>query len=93
MIRSIRQRPRGFGYGVLCVTVLAGALGAAPPAEAEPTVRFDIMVSQISDQPGPIDPRAKALHEKLRREFRYESLRVLEKANMKLADGSLDQRN
>ena len=84
MIRSIRRRLRGFGYAVLGLTVWAGALGGAPPVAAEPTVRFDVMVSQISAQPGAIDPRAKSLHEKLRREFRYESLRVLEEATMKL---------
>lgn len=83
MICYSRQRLRGFGYRGLCVAVLVSALGAAA-AKAEPTVRFDVMVSQISDQPGPIDPRAQQLHERLRREFRYESLRVLEEATMKL---------
>jgi hypothetical protein len=43
------------------------------------------MVSQISQQPGSVDPRARRLDEKFRGEFRYESLRVLKQQRLSLA--------
>ena len=77
-----RKRRTGFRF----VLVAGGLLLAltASQALAESTIRFDVMVSQISQTPGPIDPRAAKLHEKIRNEFRYESLRVLESKTMNL---------
>jgi hypothetical protein len=43
------------------------------------------MVIQLSQQPGPIDARAQRLHEKLHAQFRYESLRVLQRERLSLA--------
>ena len=37
-----------------------------------------MMVSHVSQTPGPIDPRGEALHAVLKREIRYESLKVLD---------------
>ncbi len=67
--------------------VLGGGVGTAHAQSAAPDpapIRFDVTVSQISEAPGPIDPRAAELDERLRREFRYESLKVLEERSMEL---------
>ncbi len=66
---------------------LAALLHVAAPASAQSqgVVRVDVMVIQISQQPGPIDARARRLHEKLHGQFRYESLRVLQRERLALA--------
>ena len=43
-----------------------------------------LTVSHASQHPGPIDPGAAELHQSLRREFRYESLRVLQRQHLDL---------
>jgi hypothetical protein len=57
--------------------------GVAAAQSAGPVV-IEVMVSQISQQPGSIDPRAKRLDAKLRDEFRYESLQVLSQRKLTL---------
>ena len=55
-------------------------------AQAAPErVRIDVMVSLLSNEPGDVDARASKLDEKLRSQFRYQSLRVLESKRLKLA--------
>jgi hypothetical protein len=43
-----------------------------------------LTVSHVSSHPGPIDPSAAELHRSLQREFRYESLRVIERRHIDL---------
>lgn len=57
--------------------VVAAAQDAGP-------IAVDVMVCQISQQPGPVDSLAQRLHAKLRNEFRYESLRVLKQQRLSL---------
>ena len=64
---------------------LAALLHAPAPAQSQGVVRVDVMMIQLSKQPGPIDPRAQRLHEKLHAQFRYESLRVLQRERLSLA--------
>ncbi len=68
---------------------LAGiALVAVQPAsgqEAPIRIGVELMVSHASDAPGPIDPRTKRLYEHLRRDFKYQSLRVLQSRRLELA--------
>jgi hypothetical protein len=45
---------------------------------------MEVMVSHISDRPGEIDARASKLDRKLRQEFRYKSLRVLQSRRLSL---------
>ena len=59
--------------------VLAG--GAAAQAD---TTRVEVIVCRISDEPGKVDPRARKLHEKLKDEFRYQSLEVLQVRTLQL---------
>ncbi len=73
--------------GLKCPGMLALALlSIAAPGDAQPErIRMEVMVSQISTQPGEIDARAGKLHRKLRDEIRYESLRVLQTRELELA--------
>ncbi len=77
--------------GLLSLASAAGLLLAPGPAAAQgaPPVRIDVMVSYISSQPGSVDPRAQRLHEQLRRDLAYKSLRVLQMQRMLL---NLDER-
>ena len=82
------------GIGLLATALLLGGLGGL--ARAESPIHFDVTVSQISERPGPIDPRAAELDQRLRREFRYESLKVLAERSLDLGIddvGSVDLPN
>ena len=72
---------RRFAAVVVAVVWLLPGVAAAEGAEK---VALDVMVSQISQQPGSVDPRAERIDAKLRGEFRYESLRVLQEERLEL---------
>jgi hypothetical protein len=68
---------------------LAIAIGVLMPIGALAQVAAQrvgllLTVSHASSQPGPIDPSAAELHRSLQREFRYESLRVIERRHIDL---------
>ena len=65
--------------GVAAALAPSGAL-----AQAANRVNLLLTVSHASPQPGPIDPSAAELHRRLHHEFRYESLRVIERRSMDL---------
>ena len=83
-------------WAILALTVALLGGGSATAQDAQ-RVGVDVLVSHISDGPGEIDPRAGRLDAKLREQFRYGSLAVLESrrfdlaidqvASMKLANG------
>jgi hypothetical protein len=60
------------------LAVLVVVAAVAPVARAQQTVQVQMMVSLTSDEPGPIDPKARRIAERLKRDFRFESLRVLD---------------
>lgn len=66
----------------LSIAVVSGAAAQQGP------VHVEVTVVQISDAPGGIDARGQKLHDKLKGQFRYESLKVLETRGLSLA---LDQ--
>jgi hypothetical protein len=69
------------------LALVVGGLLLASAAVAQPELRrvgLSLTVSHASQQPGPIDPGAAEVHRRLRQEFRYESLRVIEKRHMDL---------
>jgi hypothetical protein len=66
------------GLGLWLVAAVAGA-------EAEQRIDIELMVSHISDAAGGVDERGEELHAKLQREFRYQSLKVLESRSLRLA--------
>jgi hypothetical protein len=74
---------------------IAIALGLASAAPADPPRRIDfrVTVSQVSSEPGEIDPKGRQLHGFLSRDLRYESLRVLDTRTLSLGlddIGSMD---
>jgi hypothetical protein len=70
-------REKAAKAGAACL-VAAALLLPAGVAFAQGKVVFHLMVSHVSQTPGPIDPRAEALDAVLKREIRYESLKVLD---------------
>jgi hypothetical protein len=66
------------------MAILGLALAGGAAAQQGP-IQVQVMVSRISDAPGGIDARAQKLHQKLKGEFRYESLEVLEVRTLSLA--------
>ena len=76
----------------LAIGALA-ALALAWPAAAgeEPRrIALEVLVAHISDQPGGIDPRGVELHAKLADQFRYETLRVLDRRRLDLPLGTVE---
>jgi len=69
---------------VIAGLLVWGGSGIAGAASDGP-IEIDVMVSHISQEPGEIDPRAKRLDEKLRSDFRYESLKVLSQRKVRVA--------
>ena len=75
----------------LAIGALA-ALALAWPAAAgeEPRrIALEVLVAHISDQAGGIDPRGVELHGKLSDQFRYETLRVLDRRRLDLPLGTV----
>lgn len=88
MRATARAERRGGGRRIarrgaaLCLAALALAL---PARAKEPRrVAIQLTVSQISNRPGEIDPRGARLHEKLKGQIRYKSLRVIESERVEL---------
>jgi hypothetical protein len=62
--------------------LVAGSVAAAAGPER---IELEVLVAQISDAPGEIDPKARKLHDRLAEQFRYESLRLLRRERLRLA--------
>ena len=73
------------GFGALAI---AFALAALAPTQAlaqeDPTIQVELVVTIASDEPGPIDARAKKIDAQLRRDFRYQSLKVVDSKTQRL---------
>lgn len=70
--------------------VLLGlALAGDASAQTARRVGLDLTVSHASLQPGPIDPEAERLHQSLRDDFRYQSLRIIERRRLDLRTGEI----
>jgi hypothetical protein len=70
-----------WGLAAAAVPLLVSGPAAAQEARR---IAMEVMVSHISDRPGEIDARASELDRKLRQEFRYKSLRVLQSRRLSL---------
>jgi hypothetical protein len=72
---------------IACAVALgvASAL-VAGSAAAQDTRQIGIQLTVIhaSKTPGPIDPEAARLHKRLKKDFRYESLRVVQRRKMRM---------
>jgi hypothetical protein len=76
---------------VLALVGFAVALSIAHPGAAQTARRvgLDLTLSHASAHPGPIDPAAAALHQRLLDEFHYQSLRVLQRRRLDLKTGEI----
>lgn len=74
---------RAGGIGLALALAVSGGVA---DAQAQAPKRFEIrvIVSEIGDRPGGIDPRGRELHAKLSKQFRYESLKVLDMRTFRL---------
>ena len=77
------------GIGV-CIALagLAAALVAPGSTRAQNAgsdrVPVNVMVVQTSNKKGEVDPRAQGLHEKLKKQLRYKSMRVIQEQRVDL---------
>ena len=74
---------RWLEFGLVLALLLGGGAGAVKAQEQR--IDIELMVSHLTRAEGEIDPRGQKLHRKLQDQFRYESLRVLEIREMRLA--------
>ena len=73
------SRPLLLAVAVGLATAIAPALVLAQGTE---TVGLSLTLSHASPRPGPIDPGVAEIHRQLHREFRYESLHVIEQRHV-----------
>lgn len=87
--RSPRRRIVPLAGMLVSLGVLAAAPASGQPTQSVRRVGLNLTVSHASAQPGPVDPAAARLHQSLRNEFRYESLRVIERRRLDLRTGEI----
>jgi hypothetical protein len=74
----------------VCIALagLAGALVAPGSMRAQSAgsnrVPVNVMIVQTSNKKGEVDPRAQGLHEKLKKQLRYKSMRVIQEQRVDL---------
>src|SRR5262245_11547807 len=69
----------------IALTALAGAAGAQDrDAQRNDRVPVKVMVVHTSNQKGGVDPAAKELDEKLKKQLRYKSMRVIQEERVDL---------
>jgi hypothetical protein len=86
MRRSSRLR-LAIGVGVVALAgIVALAAPGSPRAQGPVSSRVpvNVMVVQTSNQKGEVDPRAQDLHEKLKKQLRYKSMRVIQEQRVDL---------
>lgn len=76
MVRTGSRKQLALAGGALLALVWGLGPGAGP-AGAQAPIRIEMMVGLALREPGPVDPRAAKIDRRLKKEFRYESLRVL----------------
>ena len=78
----------GIGAWLVAAPALAQQLRDPGPGRRPGTIGLNMIVAHLSASPGEIDPRAAGLYRQLQKDFRYESVRVLEQRRLDL---QLDQ--
>ena len=75
-----------FGSRTLLSFVALAAVVAASAAQAQSTERIGLLltVSHATQQPGPVDPDSAEIYKRLHEEFRFQSLRVIERRQIDL---------
>jgi hypothetical protein len=78
--------PRRLGVAGAGLWIALATSAAAQTGEGQ-RIEVRLMVSHASSRPGPVDPAAADLHQSLRSDFRYNSLRVIERRRLALGAG------
>ncbi len=73
---------RSWLLGLVLVLCAGAGIARAQPAQG---IELKVLVIHASAGPGGVDPRAERLADKITKEFRYESLRVLQSRRLRLA--------
>ncbi len=73
---------RSWLLGLVLLLCAGAGIARAQPAQG---IELIVLVAHASAGPGGVDPRAERLADKLTKEFRYESLRVLQSRRLRLA--------
>ncbi len=87
MERSSRVRARIALAAALAVSLAllgSGTASAQDPGNNPDRVPVNVMVVQTSNKKGEVDPRAHELHEKLKKQLRYKSMRVIQEERVDL---------
>ncbi|MGH7337351.1 MAG: hypothetical protein ACREI7_07230, partial [Myxococcota bacterium] len=69
---------------IALITALAGPAAMRAQSAGGDRVPVNVMIVQTSNQKGEVDPRAQELHEKLKTQLRYRSMRVLQEERVDL---------
>jgi len=81
---SVRVRIRiGFALAGLAVALALPTATRAQNAVGD-RVPVNVMIVQTSNQKGEVDPRAQELHQKLKKQLRYKSIRVIQEQRVDL---------
>ncbi len=73
---------RSWLLGLVLVLCAGAGIARAEPAQG---IEMIVLVAHASTGPGGVDPGAERLADKLTKEFRYESLRLLQSRRLRLA--------
>jgi hypothetical protein len=84
-VAGARAQPQPIWIALAAAALLASAL----PVSAQTSIEVEMMVSLASDEAGPVDPRARKIDRRLKHEFRYESLQVIESKRQRVAINSV----
>lgn len=84
-VAEARAQPQPIWIALAAAALLASAL----PVSAQTSIEVEMMVSLASDEAGPVDPRARKIDRRLKHEFRYESLQVIESKRQRVAINSV----
>lgn len=79
--------------GLVLGMVVVGLVGVAAAGAQQGTaadVPVNVIVVHTSDREGGIDPRARELDRKLRKQLRYESMRVVREQRVRLRTGEVE---
>jgi len=79
--RGLRAR-LGATLAVLAMPIASAGVDPSPAADRVP---LNVIVVHTSDAPGGVDPRAQELDAQLKKQLRYESMRVVSQERVELA--------
>jgi len=84
-VSDLRRRLRAaLGAVAIALAVPAAAAAADPSQPAAEVIPLNVIVVHTSDAAGGVDPRARELDAQLKKQLRYESMRVVHEERVEL---------